>query len=79
MPINKIKRIIATEPINPSVLAAEINSIDHFELARLLHQLSTDGKVLVFNKLQSDIKRQEVLYETDIDSRQEIQNSLDKK
>ncbi|MDP7148920.1 MAG: magnesium transporter [Nitrospinaceae bacterium] len=64
--------------MNPSAIIAEVNAKDHFEIARLLHQLSTEGKILVFNSLDSDLKRQELLYETDLDSRLEIQNSLDR-
>ncbi len=78
MPIQKIKQLINGAEMNPSAIIAEVNAKDHFEIARLLHQLSTGGKILVFNSLDSDLKRQELLYETDLDSRLEIQNSLDR-
>ncbi|MBJ79290.1 MAG: magnesium transporter [Nitrospinae bacterium] len=78
MPIQKIKQLINGAEMNPSAIIAEVNAKDHFEIARLLHQLSTEGKILVFNSLDSDLKRQELLYETDLDSRLEIQNSLDR-
>ena len=77
MPIHKIKRLIENASKSPSALTTEVNVHDHFEIARLLHQLPIDGKILVFNSLDSDLKRQELLYETDLDSRLEIQNSLD--
>ena len=79
MPIHKIKRLIENAPKSSSALTTEVNVHDHFEIARLLHQLPIDGKILVFNSLDSDLKRQELLYETDLDSRLEIQNSLDHK
>ncbi len=78
MPIQKIKQLINGAEMNPSAIIAEVNAKDHFEIARLLHQLSIEGKILVFNSLDSDLKRQELLYETDLDSRLEIQNSLDR-
>ncbi len=78
MPIQKIKQLINDAEMNPSAIIAEVNAKDHFEIARLLHQLSIEGKILVFNSLDSDLKRQELLYETDLDSRLEIQNSLDR-
>ena len=79
MPIKEIKELIEDRKSNPSELKALINSSDHFEIARLLHQLSVEAKVVVFKQLNSDQKRQEILYETDLDSRLEIQNSLDQK
>ena len=76
MPIQKIEDLIDSLPKSKSELITEVNANDHFELARLLHQLSPEGKVHVFDKLNSDLKRQEVLYETDLDSRLEIEKSL---
>jgi len=76
MPIQKIEDLIDSLPKSKSELITEVNANDHFELARLLHQLSPQGKVHVFNNLNSNLKRQEVLYETDLDSRLEIEKSL---
>ncbi|KMP12557.1 hypothetical protein UZ36_00370 [Candidatus Nitromaritima sp. SCGC AAA799-C22] len=78
MPIKKIKQLIDTPAVHLEALSAEVNSRDHFEIARLLHQLSVEGKIHVFNSLDSDEKKQELLYETDQDSRLEIQESLDR-
>ena len=78
MPIQLIKQLVEGAKMNPSALTTEVNSKDHFEIARLPHQLSVDGKILVFNSLNSDLKRQELLYETDLDSRLEIQNSINR-
>ena len=78
MPIKHIKKLISEPEVAIDALSGEVNSKDHFEVARLLHQLSVDGKILVFNCLDSDQKRQELLYETDQDSRLEIQESLDR-
>jgi magnesium transporter len=79
MPIQKIEDLIGCLPKRKPELITEVNANDHFELARLLHQLSPEGKVHVFNNLNSDLKRQEVLYETDLDSRLEIESSLGSK
>jgi magnesium transporter len=54
-----------------------IVDLDHFEIARRLHELSQEHKLRVFHLLDSDEKRQNFLYETDIDSRQEIQKNID--
>jgi len=79
MPIQKIEDLIDNLPESKHELINEINANDHFELARLLHQLSPEEKVHVFNNINSDLKRQEVLYETDLDSRLEIESSLGSK
>jgi len=79
MPIQKIEDLIDSLPKSKHELITEVNTNDHFELARLLHQLAPEGKIQVFNNLNSDLKRQEVLYETDLDSRLEIENSLGSK
>ena len=76
MPIQKIEDLIDSLPKSKPELITEVNTNDHFELARLLHQLSPERKIHVFNNLNSDLKRQKVLYETDLDSRLEIERSL---
>ena len=76
MPIQKIKYLIDGLPKSKTKLIPEVNIFDHFELARLLHQFSPKGKVHVFNSLNPDLKKQEVLYETDLDSRLDIESSL---
>ena len=50
--------------------------MDHFDIARLLHQLTIDEKVLIFQYFDEDVKRQELLYETDQESRKEISDAL---
>ena len=79
MPIKKIEDLIDSLRKRKPELFTEVNANDHFELARLLHQLSPEGKIHVFNNLNSDLKRQEVLYATDLDSRLEIKSSLGSK
>ena len=76
MPVKKIKHLIGSLPKSQPELIKEVNTNDHFELARRLHQLSPEEKVHVFGSLNSNLKRQEVLYETDLDSRLEIESSL---
>jgi magnesium transporter len=77
MPIEKIKEAFKDPDIQESSLRALITGLDHFEIARRLHELSQEQKTQVFHLLDDDEKRQEFLYETDIDSRLEIQKSLD--
>jgi magnesium transporter len=77
MPIEKIKEAFKDSSIEDPALPALIASLDHFDIARRLHELNRDQKVQVFHLLENDKKRQELLYETDLDSRLEIQKSLD--
>ena len=77
MPIEKIKEAFKDTDIQESLLRALIIDLDHFEISRRLHELSQGQKIKIFHLLDDDVKRQELLYETDIDSRLEIQKSLD--
>jgi magnesium transporter len=76
MPIEKIKNSLKDENLQNSSLTALINEIDPFEIARRLNEFSTDDKVRIFHLLDGDSKRQDLLYETDMDSRLEIQETL---
>ncbi len=78
MPIEKIKNSLKDENLQNSSLTALINDIDPFEIARRLNEFSTDDKVRIFYLLDGDSKRQALLYETDMDSRLEIQDTLDR-
>ena len=76
MAIDLLKTLFS-EPGLPEDQAREmINTLDHFDIARLLHQISIDEKVLIFQYLEGDLKRQELLYETDKESRKEISDAL---
>lgn len=76
MPINQLKSLFS-DPEIPKVRARElINSLDHFDIARLLHQLDKDEKVLIFQYITGGVKRQELLYETDAESRKDIIDDL---
>ncbi|MBC8287348.1 MAG: magnesium transporter [Nitrospinae bacterium] len=77
MSIDKLKEALKDPDFEESSLRAVIINMDHFEVARRLHELNLEQKIQVFNLLADDEKRQELLYETDIDSRLEIQKSLD--
>ena len=59
MPVKKIKHLIDSLPKSQFELITEVNTYDHFELARRLHQLSPEGKVHVFTSLNSNLKRQQ--------------------
>jgi magnesium transporter len=75
MPLKKIKDLLQSS--NTAELSKAVNQSNHFEIARLLHKLSKEEKIKVFTELDSESKRQDLLYETDLDSRLEIQESLD--
>ena len=78
MPIEKIKSLLKDEPINEKDVFTIIKDMDNFSIARRLNEFSTKDKVRIFHLLNSDYKRQVLLYETDMDSRMEIQENLDK-
>ena len=78
MPLEKIKILLKDEIIEESNLATLINELDNFEIARRLNEFTTEDKVRIFHLLDSDKKRHALLYETDMDSRMEIQETLDK-
>ena len=78
MPIEKIKNSLRDENLQNSSLTTLINEVDPFEIARRLNEFSTDDKIRIFHFLDNEIKRQALLYETDIDSRLEIQETLDR-
>ncbi|MEC9018814.1 MAG: magnesium transporter, partial [Nitrospinota bacterium] len=78
MPLEKIKFLLKDENIEESHLAILINELDNFEIARRLNEFITEDKVRIFHLLDSDSKRHALLYETDMDSRMEIQETLDK-
>ncbi len=78
MPIEKIKNALKDENTQGEALAIYINEFDHFEIARRLNEFSKDDKVQIFHLLDNDSKRHALLYETDMDSRMEIQETLDK-
>jgi len=76
MPIDKVKDILRDPGVTRAQAKEKLSSIDHFEIARLLHQLRKDEKAIIFNSLSPAQKQQELLYETDIDSRSEIIQAL---
>ena len=78
MPIEKIKNSLRDENLQNSFLTTLINDVDPFEIARRLNEFSTDDKIRIFHFLDNESKRQALLYETDIDSRLEIQETLDR-
>lgn len=78
MPIEQIKDAFQDSEHQEFSLRTLIATLDHFEIARRLHELSREQKVQVFHLLEDDGKRQELLYETDMDSRHEIQKTLDR-
>jgi len=78
MPIDKITHLISNPDITQEEFVRAINTMDHFDLARLLHQLPAREKIRIFESIEDSKKLQELLYETDEDSREEIMGSLPK-
>jgi magnesium transporter len=76
MPIDQLKSLFSESAVAESQAREMINSMNHFDIARLLHQLTVDEKVLIFQYIDDDVKRQELLYETDQESRKEISDAL---
>jgi len=76
MPIDQLKSLFSESGVPKNQAREMINSMDHFEIARLLHQLTINNKVLIFQCIDGDVKRQELLYETDQESRKEISDAL---
>jgi magnesium transporter len=76
MPIDQLKSLLPESGVPESQARGMISSMDHFDIARRLHQLTVDEKVLIFQYLDTDVKRQELLYETDQESRKEISDAL---
>lgn len=77
MPVEKIKLYLDDPTLPRQDIQSRISEMDHFEIARRLSEFSKEEKIQIFHLLDADLKRQELIYETDLDSRLEIQNSLD--
>jgi magnesium transporter len=76
MPIDQLKSLFSESGLLEAQAREMINSMNHFDIARLLHQFTADQKVLIFQCIEDDVKRQELLYETDQESRKEIGDAL---
>ncbi len=74
MPVKKLKSIFES-PGFPDA-AGLVNELDPFEIARVLHAFPTEQKTAIFQWLDSEEKQQDVLYETDIESRRELTEAL---
>ena len=76
MPLDQLKSLFSESGLPETQARKMINSMNHFDIARLLHQLTAYEKVLIFQYIEGDVKRQELLYETDQESRKEISDAL---
>ena len=76
MSIDQLKSLSSVSELSESQIRELVNSMDHFDIARLLHQLPADEKVFIFQNIDGDVKKQELLYETDQESRKEISDAL---
>jgi len=76
MTVDKLKTLFEDQDLTPSQVAEVVNDMDHFEVARLLHQLPVEQQVLIFQSFDSDLKKQEVLYETDVESRKSLVQAI---
>ena len=77
MPVETIKDLFDDQNLSREEVQSRLNGMDHFEIARRLHEFPQKEKIRIFHLLDSEIKRQELIYETDLDSRLELQESLD--
>lgn len=77
MPVEEIKLFLDDSALPRQDIQSRINGMDHFEIARRLSEFSKEEKIQIFHLLDTNIKRQELIYETDLDSRLEIQDSLE--
>jgi len=77
MPVETIKKFLNDPNLSRQEMQSQLNGMDHFEIARRFHEFPKEDKIHIFHLLDSDKKRQELIYETDQDSRLEIQESLD--
>jgi magnesium transporter len=77
MPVDEIKQFLEDPTLSRQDIQSRINGMDHYEISRRLSEFNEEEKIQIFHLLATDKKRQELIYETDLDSRLEIQNSLD--
>jgi magnesium transporter len=77
MPVETINNFLNEPALSRQEIQSRLDEMDHFEIARRLYEFGKDDKIRIFHLLESDKKRQELIYETDQDSRLEIQESLD--
>lgn len=77
MPVETIKKFLDDQNLPREEIQTRLNEMDHFEIARRLHEFPRREKIRIFHLLDGEIRRQELIYETDLDSRLEIQESLD--
>jgi magnesium transporter len=77
MPVETINRFLNDPNLSRQEIQSRLNEMDHFEIARRFHEFIKDDKINIFHLLDSDTKRQELIYEIDQDSRLEVQESLD--
>ncbi len=73
-----IQSLLDRENLAEGEFKAAVREFDHFDIARLLHQLKPEEKIRIFQALESNEEREELLYETDKDSRNELIETLDK-
>jgi magnesium transporter len=77
MDLTQLKALLENETLPQGDFVRAVNGIDHFVMARNLHQLSNQDKLRIFHSLDSDTKRQELIYETDVESRNAIVESIE--
>ncbi len=75
--LKELKTLIEDSETTEESFSEFVNSNDHFELARLIHEFPKKEKVRIFHVLKERKKKQDLLNETDQDSRVEILNILD--
>lgn len=76
MSLSELKLIFEDGKLTEPEARELVNSMNHFEIARILHSFTVEEKSRIFELLDSEEKQQEVLYETDRETRKEIIDHL---
>jgi magnesium transporter len=74
--LKEFKALIENTETKEEIFSAFVNSNDHFETARLIHEFTKKEKIRIFHVLKDRKRQQDLLNETDQDSRVEILDFL---
>ncbi len=75
--LKELKTIVEDTEATEESFSKFVNSNDHFEMARLIFEFPIKEKIRIFHVLEDRKKQQDLLYETDQDSRVEILDVLE--
>ena len=75
--LKEFKALIENTETTEESFSKFVNSNDHFETARLIHEFPNKEKIRIFHVLKDPKKQQDLLNEADQDSRVEILDALE--